>query len=187
MKQQFTTAVSCHIQDLWRVLHLSAGRCPGDRAHWVCEIINFLACNFAKCWLILKFFHHRTHQRICSKFSLKTPHYQHCDLPLIAIFVSNCRLLWPPCIADIIFLPFFSIFISFFVFPRLISAAADWMSTILRHVVWPWCEFRMQVWNVRANAGPKNRKKSPSGHHCTTLSGYIFATKARIDNRIKTC
>jgi len=39
----------------------------------------------------------------------------------------------------------FSIFISFFVFPRLISAAADWMSTILRHVVWPWCEFRMQV------------------------------------------
>jgi len=26
-------------------------------------------------------------------------------------------------------------------------------------------------------------KKSPSGHHCTTLSAYIFATKARIDNR----
>jgi len=25
-------------------------------------------------------------------------------------------------------------------------------------------------------------KKSPSGHHRTTLSGYIFATKARIDN-----
>jgi len=31
------------------------------------------------------------------------------------------------------------------------------------------------------------RKKSPSGHHRTTLSGYIFATKARIDNRKKTC
>jgi len=31
------------------------------------------------------------------------------------------------------FLSFF--FLSFF--PRLISAAADWMSTILRHVVWP--------------------------------------------------
>jgi len=28
-------------------------------------------------------------------------------------------------------------------------------------------------------------KKSPSGHHCTTLSGYIFATKARIDNQKK--
>jgi len=30
---------------------------------------------------------------------------------------------------------------------------------------------------------PKIAKKSPSGHHRTTLSGYIFATKARIDNR----
>jgi len=28
----------------------------------------------------------------------------------------------------------------------------------------------------------KNRPKSPSGHHRTTLSGYIFATKAYIDN-----
>jgi len=27
------------------------------------------------------------------------------------------------------------------------------------------------------------RKKSPSGHHRATVSGYIFATKARIDNR----
>jgi len=30
-------------------------------------------------------------------------------------------------------------------FPRLISAVADWMSTILPHTVWPYCEFRMQV------------------------------------------
>jgi len=28
-------------------------------------------------------------------------------------------------------------------------------------------------------------KKSPSGHHRTILSGYIFATNARIDNRKK--
>jgi len=28
----------------------------------------------------------------------------------------------------------------------------------------------------------KSRQKSPSGHHRTTWSGYIFATKARIDN-----
>ena len=28
-------------------------------------------------------------------------------------------------------------------------------------------------------------QKSPSGHHLTTLSGYIFATKAYIDNRKK--
>ena len=35
---------------------------------------------------------------------------------------------------------------------------------------------------LAANTG---RKKSPSGHHRTTSSGYIFATKARIDNRKK--
>jgi len=48
----------------------------------------------------------------------------------------------------------------------------------------------MQVWNVLYGARWKYRtqkvvKKSPSGHHRTTLSGYIFATKARIDNRKK--
>jgi len=31
----------------------------------------------------------------------------------------------------------------------------------------------------------KNRQKSPSAHQRTTLSGYIFGTKARIDNRKK--
>ena len=39
---------------------------------------------------------------------------------------------------------------------------------------------------LAANAGPKKScQKSPSGHHPTTLSGYIFATnatKACIDN-----
>jgi len=32
---------------------------------------------------------------------------------------------------------------------------------------------------------PKIAKKSPSGHHRTTLSGYVCATKAHIDNRKK--
>jgi len=32
---------------------------------------------------------------------------------------------------------------------------------------------------------PKIAKNSPSGCHCTTLSGYVFATKACIDNRKK--
>jgi len=31
----------------------------------------------------------------------------------------------------------------------------------------------------------KTRQKSSSGHHRATLSGHIFATKARIDNRKK--
>jgi len=48
----------------------------------------------------------------------------------------------------------------------------------------------MQVWNVLRAARWKYRtqkiaKKSPSGHHPTTLSGYIFETKACIDNRKK--
>jgi len=32
---------------------------------------------------------------------------------------------------------------------------------------------------------PKIAKNSPSRHHRTTLSGYIFATNALIDNRKK--
>jgi len=40
---------------------------------------------------------------------------------------------------------------------------------------------------LAGNVGPKNSpKKLPSGHHRTNLSGYIFATKGRIDNRKKT-
>ena len=34
-------------------------------------------------------------------------------------------------------------------------------------------------------AGNAGRKKSPSAHHRTTLSGYIFGTKACINNRKK--
>jgi len=85
------------------------------------------------------------------------------------------------------FLPCGFFFLSF---PRLISAVADWMSATLPHMVWPYCTFKMQVWNVRHAAHWKYRtqkvaKRSPSGHHRTTLSGYIFATKAHIDNQKK--
>jgi len=57
--------------------------------------------------------------------------------------------LWPPYVIGqaIMFLPCgFYLLSSFFLFfLRLISAAANWMSTILRHLMWPECEFRMQV------------------------------------------
>jgi len=48
----------------------------------------------------------------------------------------------------------------------------------------------MQVWNVLHAARwkyrtQKSRQRSPSGHHRRTLSGYIFATKACVDNRKK--
>jgi len=74
----------------------------------------------------------------------------------------------------------------FLFFPRLISAVADWGLPYFH----TWC-------GLSANLGCRSetcctrlaentgRKKSPSGHHCTTLSGYIFATKACINNRKK--
>jgi len=40
----------------------------------------------------------------------------------------------------------------------------------------------LDVYHTQAQ---KSRQKSPSGHHRTNLSGYIFATKARIDNQKK--
>jgi len=56
-------------------------------------------------------------------------------------FLSSSSSLWSPYVIGqtIIFFSFFS---------RLISAVGDRMSTILPHMVWPWCEFRMHVWNV---------------------------------------
>jgi len=45
------------------------------------------------------------------------------------------------------------------------------------------CRSEMCCTQLAGNAGPK---KSPSGYHRTTLSGYIFATKACIDSRKKT-
>jgi len=81
--------------------------------------------------------------------------------------------------------------LSIFIFPRLISVVGDWMSTILPHMVWPQCEYlecRSEICCTRLaeNTGRKKiTPKSPSGHHRTTLSGYIFATEARIDNRKK--
>jgi len=46
------------------------------------------------------------------------------------------------------------------------------------------CRFETCCMRLTENTG---RKKSPSGHHHTNLSGNIFATKARINNRKKTC
>jgi len=44
------------------------------------------------------------------------------------------------------------------------------------------CRSEMCCTRLTKNTGCKN---SPSGHHRTTLSGYVFATKACIDNRKK--
>ena len=52
---------------------------------------------------------------------------------------GQLRMCSPSNVADIIY-TFSSCrlyFLSSFFFPRLISAVADWMSTILAHMVWP--------------------------------------------------
>jgi len=80
-----------------------------------------------------------------------------------------------------------SFFYLFFI-PRLISAVGDWMFPCFH----TWCglsanlEWRSETCCARL-AENTGRKKSPSGHHPTTLSGYVFATKACIDNQKKTC
>jgi len=52
-------------------------------------------------------------------------------------FIWGGALLWSPYgIGQTIFILWF-VSIFFFFFPRLISAAAHWMYTILPHMVWP--------------------------------------------------
>jgi len=77
---------------------------------------------------------------------------------------------------------FFLLSVSFLLFfPRLITAVADWMPTILPHMVWPLCEFRMQVWNVlhaaRWNTG---RKKSPKNRHLRTITQLCRAVASQL-------
>ena len=60
---------------------------------------------------------------------------------------------------------FLSIFyLSFFSFPRLISAAAGWMSAILWHMVWPSanleCRSERCCTRLAANAGPQKVAKN---------------------------
>jgi len=46
------------------------------------------------------------------------------------------------------------------------------------------CRSEICCTQLAENAAPKKiTKNSPSGHHRATLSGYVFATKACIDNR----
>ena len=75
-------------------------------------------------------------------------------------------------------------------FPRLTSAVGDWMYAYF----YTWCGLSANL-ECRSETccaplaeiqdAKYRHKKSPSGHHPTTLSGYIFATKACIDNRKK--
>jgi len=48
------------------------------------------------------------------------------------------------------------------------------------------CRSETCCMQLSGNAGPKKSPKITSGHHRTTLSGYIYAIEAHIDNR-KNC
>ena len=99
--------------------------------------------------------------------------------------------LWSPYVIGqtIIFLPRDFYLLSSSFFPRLISAATDWMSTILLHMAWPSANlrYRSETYGTRLAeyTGRKKRQKSPSPHYRTSLSGYIFANKACMDNQKK--
>jgi len=81
---------------------------------------------------------------------------------------------------------------SSFFFPRLISAVANWMSTVLPHMVWPYsanlgCRSETCYTPLAENTGHKNRQKFAICALSHNIDGFIFATrpKARIDNRKK--
>jgi len=90
-----------------------------------------------------------------------------------------------------IFMLWFVLLLLSFFFPHLISAAADWMSAILPHMV---CGLSANLrcrsetcWaRLAENTGCKKVVKNRHlGTIAQLLSGYIFTTKARIDNRKK--
>jgi len=100
-------------------------------------------------------------------------------------YLSSSSSLWPPCLADadITFLPC-DFYLLFYPSPNLRGRRLElpYFDT--------WCglsanlECMSEMCCMRL-AGNTGRKKSPSAHHRTILSGYIFATKARIDTRKK--
>ena len=88
-----------------------------------------------------------------------------------------------------IFIP--SFLLSFFLFFRCVISAVSDLCLSYFHAYCGLsaklgCRSETCCKRLAVNTGRKNiRKKLPSGHHehhCTTLSGYIFITKACIDN-----
>ena len=89
-------------------------------------------------------------------------------------------LLWPPYVigGPLYFWPVVSIFFFFFSSPNLSGHRLD-VCTWRGPSVNLECRSEMCCMQLAANTGrKKSRQKSPSGHHRTTLSGYIFANKA---------
>ena len=79
------------------------------------------------------------------------------------------------------FCPVISFYLLSSFFPRLISAAAGWMSTILCNMVWPYCKFIMQVWNVLHAARCKCRtQKSRQNRDLGTIPQLCRAISSQL-------
>jgi len=66
-------------------------------------------------------------------------------------------------------------------FPRLISTVGGGMSTILPHMVWPLCKFRMQVWNVlRAARWKYSTQKIAKSRHLGTIPQVCRAISSQL-------
>jgi len=97
--------------------------------------------------------------------------------PRSAFIMATLHSRW-----DIIFLPcgLFFCLLSIF-FPHLISAVADWMSAILPHMVWLYCKFRMQVWNVLLQlAENTGLKKVAKNRHLGTIAQLCRAISSQL-------
>ena len=98
---------------------------------------------------------------------------------------SERRWLWPPNRAGHYILPLWFLLLLFFRFLLAYSQRSQIGCLPYFHT---WCglsanlECRSEICCTRL-AENTGRKNSPSAHHGTTLSVYIFTTKAYIDNR----
>ena len=147
------------------------GRWQYSDWHCVCSIIDRKAYEMADsdtrqniaelCWWL-----HNEHRYVCKTYD--------------GLFMAAVRSRCGRCIFVL-----FLLLLSFF--RRLISAVADWVSI---PYFYTWCcpsanlECRSEMCCMRLARNARS-KNSPSGHHRTTLSGYILTSKAYIDNRKK--
>jgi len=116
-----------------------------------------------------------------------------CCMPTLSLqnLVWPISLLWPPYVIEqaIIFLPcgfFLSIFYLYFSSRNRSGRRLDVYHTSKLDVALVWTYNAGLKCAARGSLeiqDAKIRQKSPSANHRTTLLGYIFATKACIDNR----
>jgi len=97
--------------------------------------------------------------------------------PLIALWFLLSSIFMDPCVADA------DIIFFFFSSPVLNRHRLEVYDTSTHGVVLVRNVLHASRWKCRTQT---IAKKSPSGHHRTTLSGYIFTTKACTNNRKKT-